>query len=213
MKKKIFLTLPIIVWVLFPLLTGCINLEKSYPEKKYFVLDASRDGEVVSSETGTVLAVRRFRISPQFEGKSLIYRLSDLRYESDFYNEFFVTPVSLITEEVQQWISGSGLFQHTVDSSSYLEPSHVLEGVITALYGDYRESTLPKAVLEIRFFLLHQVSEGYKIIFQKQYQREEPLNGKTPDDLVKGWNNALKNILTEFETDVKATITKIGHRG
>ena len=211
--KKLFFTLPAVIFVLFPFLTGCLNLERSYPEKKYFVLDASRDGEVESFQTGATLAVRRFQISPQFEGKSLIYRLSDSSYESDFYNEFFVPPVSLLTEEVHQWIRGSGLFQHTVDPSSYLEPSYILEGSITALYGDYRESTTPKAVLEIHFFLLHQVSESYKIIFQKQYRSEELLNGNTPDDLVKGWNNALKNMLTAFENDVRAAITSIGNRG
>lgn len=213
MKKKNFFTLPIVIFVLFPFLIGCINLERNYPDKKFFVLEASRDGEVVSSETGTVLAVRRFQISPQFEGKSLIYRLSDLRYESDFYNEFLVPPVSLLTDEVHEWIRESGLFQHTVDPSSYLDPLFILEGSITALYGDYRESASPKAVLEIHFFLIHQVSESYKIIFEKQYRREEPFKGDSPDDLVKGWNNAFQNILTAFENDAKAAITGIGQRG
>ncbi|MDR4505777.1 MAG: ABC-type transport auxiliary lipoprotein family protein [Candidatus Scalindua sp.] len=208
MKKKIFLTLPFVVCILFPLLTGCLSLEKSYLEKHYFVLDASRDGEAVSSGTGVVLSVRRFQISPQFEGKSLIYRLSDSSYETDFYNEFFVSPASLLTEEVRQWLRDSGLFQNIVDPSSYLDPSHVLEGSVTALYGDYRESTVPKAVLEIHFFLLRQVSERYELIFQKQYHREEPLKGNTPDDLVRGWNNAFENILAKFETDIKTTITK-----
>ncbi|GJQ60775.1 MAG: hypothetical protein D8M57_17125 [Candidatus Scalindua sp. AMX11] len=210
---KLFLTLPIAILVLLSLLTGCINIERSYPEKSYYVVNTSRDGAVLPAESGTVLAVRRFRISPQFEGKSLIYRLSDISYESDFYNEFFVPPVSLFTEEVHQWMIGAGLFQHIVDPSSYLEPSHVLEGAITALYGDYRESASPKAVLGIHFFLLHQVSGSYEIIFQRQYRREEPLEGNTSDDLVKGFNTGLKKILTQFETEVQTTITNIKNRG
>ncbi len=85
MKQKILLTLLFIgIFVLFPLLIGCLNLERSYPEKRYFILDVSRGEDISSPDTGTVLKVRRFRISSRYEGRGFVYRLADLNYESDF---------------------------------------------------------------------------------------------------------------------------------
>jgi len=210
MKQKILLTLLFIgIFVLFPLLIGCLNLERSYPGKRYFILDVSRGKDISSPDTETVLKVRRFRVSPQYEGKGFVYRLADLNYESDFYNEFFILPASLLTDEINQWLAGSGLFRHVVTPSSHLAPTHFLEGTVTALYGDYGVSTAPKAILEMQFFLLQETAASPKIIFQSQYHKEEPLKGNTPDALVKSWNKALNQILTEFETDLEENIHKI----
>ncbi len=208
MKQRILLTLFICIFATFPFLIGCLNLERSYPEKRYFILDVSRGADISSPDTGTVLTVRRFRISPQYEGKGFVYRLADLSYESDFYNEFFISPASLLTEEIRQRLAGSGLFRHVVTPSSHLDTAYVLEGAVTALYGDYGVSVAPKAILEMQFFLLDETSTSPKIIFQRQYRKEEPLKGNTPDALVKSWNEALKQILTEFETDLKENIHK-----
>ncbi len=204
--KKVFFVIYIFVFALLPFLNGCLNLERGYPEKRYFVLDVSRDKKNSNSSSGVAITVRRFSISPQYEGKGLIYKLSDLNYVSDFYNEFFVLPVSVLTEEVQQWMVGSGLYSSVVTPSSYIEPTQVLEGKVTALYGDYSEGTSHKAVLEIHLFLLNRVSDSYGINFQKRYRVEETLPTDTPDDLVKGWNRALKKILTEFEADLRLNI-------
>ena len=208
MKRKTLLKLTIGIFTLLFLSIGCINLERSYIEKHYFVLDSFPAENTSPPDTGKVLAVRRLRVSPKYEGKGLVYRLGELNYESDFYNEFFVSPVSMFTEEVRKRLAGSGLFKRVVDPSSLLASAYVLEGAVTVLYGDYRVSTAPKAVMEIQFLILQKTAGSPKIVLQRQYHKEEPLNGSTPDALVKSWNTALSQILTEFENDLKNTICK-----
>ena len=63
MKKKTLLIVIIGIFGMFPLMAGCINLEKGYPEKRYFTLDAAGDEIVSSPDTGKVLTVRRLRVS------------------------------------------------------------------------------------------------------------------------------------------------------
>jgi len=208
MKKKTLLIVIIGILGMFPFMSGCVNLEKGYPEKRYFILDASRDKDISSPDTGKDLTVRRFRVSPEYEGKGLVYRLEELSFESDFYNEFFVSPVSMFTEEIRKRLAGSGLFKHVVDPSSLLDSTYILEGAVTALYGDYRVKTVPKAVMEIQFFLLQETDSNPKVIFKSQYHREEPFKGNTPDGLIKSWNTAFNQILTEFENDLKEYISK-----
>ncbi len=206
--KKPLIIISVLTFVLFPLLTSCINLDKSYPGKRYFVLHASRDKDTSSHDTEKDLTVRRIRVVSKYEGKGLVYRLDELSYESDFYNEFFISPVSMFTEEIRKRLAGSGLFKLVVAPSSILDTTYILEGTVTSLYGDYRIKSAPKAVLAIQFFLLQETDNGPKIIFQNRYRKEEPLNDNTPDALVKSWNSVFNQILSEFESDLASNVLK-----
>src|SRR3990170_7150327 len=188
-------------WVLlFFTLTGCANFSKNYPERNYYILNASNKDQNSSPVSGTVLEVRRFEISPSFSGREFVYRIGDLSYESDFYNQFFRPPSLLTTDEVRKWFSESGLFKNVVDPSNNVEPDYTLEGNVSELYGDFRSSNTPKAVLGIQFFL---ISKNSKILFQNNYREEIVLNSNSPQDLANGWNEALEQILTALAGDLK----------
>ena len=194
---------PIAVLVAVAVLNGCAP-KKNYPERRYYVFDVSHPKEASSPPHDAVLSVRRFRVSPRYEGKGFVYRDGDLSYQSDFYNEFLISPGSLLTEEVRQWLVSSDLFQHVVDSSSHLEATYFLEGNVTALYGDYREAAAPTAVLDIQFFLINDVAARSEVVFQKEYREAVSLDGPSAKALVSGWNTALRQILTTLEQDLRA---------
>ena len=188
-------------------LDGCVSLSKSYPEKHYYALEAVRQGETVVSLPGTVLRIRKLRAAPAFEGKELVYRTSDGRYEEDFYNEWFVRPNVMLTQQVRNWLTATGLFQSVTDSSGPLPATHTLEGTVLALYGDYR-ATPAKAVLGLQFFLLLETSGEPDIILQREYRKEIELSEKSPDGLVNGCNSALELILTALDEDLNRTLQR-----
>jgi cholesterol transport system auxiliary component len=191
-------------WVLLSItLTGCATLEKNYPERNYYILNVSNEVRNSSLFSGTVLEVLRFEISPGFGGGEFVYRKSELSDESDFYNQFFRPPSLLITEEVRKWLSQSGMFMSVIDSSYNVESNYILQGNINELYGDFRSSDIPKAVMGIQFFLVDNLSGEPKIVFQNNYRKEVVLSSNSPEDLAKGWNEALQQILTAFESDLR----------
>ncbi|MBW2145566.1 MAG: hypothetical protein JRG73_00850 [Deltaproteobacteria bacterium] len=210
MEQRILSSLYVAAFALFFFFTGCLSVERSYPEKRYYIIDVPRRADVSPPETGAFLRIRKFRVSPLYEGKGFVYFKGNMGYESDFYNEFFISPGALLNEQVRQWLAGSGLFQYVVDSPSHVESTYILEGSVTALYGDYSESRSPKAVLEMRFYLIKDVSARSEIVFQKQYRQEIPLKGLSPEALVKGWNEALLKILIDFENDLREKALKAG---
>jgi len=179
-------------------------LNKNYPQRNYYILNVSNKDQNLSPVSGTVLEIRRFQISPAFAGTGFVYRKGDFNYESDFYNQFFRLPSLLITEEVRNWLSESGLFKYVVDSTNGVEADYILEGNINQLYGDFRAPNTPKAALGIQFVLIEEVSANPKIVFQNNYRREMALSSNSPEDLVKGWNEALQQILTALEKDLRA---------
>jgi cholesterol transport system auxiliary component len=186
------------------IIAGCVGVEKSYPDKHYFVLESRRAGALSNSKGSGVLQVASIRVSPRYEGRSFVYRRSDANFEADFYNQFLVAPGSLLSEEVRQAIAVSQLFQYVIGSTSSLEPTHVLEGTVNTLYGDFRDPSSPKAVLEMDFFLTKESPAKSEIVAQRRYAQAVAITGRTPEALIKGWNEALDAIMAALVADLKA---------
>jgi uncharacterized lipoprotein YmbA len=195
------------IWTGVALLTfaGCVSLSTNYPEKHYYALEAPRDDGPFSPVSHTLLKVRKFRISPSFEGKEFVYRISDARYEADFYNEWFVSPNAMLTQQVLNWLTEADVFQYVMDSAGPLSATHSLEGNVTALYGDYR-SAPSKAVLSLQVFLVHESSSPADILLHQEYRQEIELTEKSPEALVKGWNEALRLIVHALGEDLSRTL-------
>ena len=207
MRQKDLLTLTVAILALTFILSGCVS--RQYVERGSFALEVSR-GEAATSQTEAILRIRTLRVSPRYEGKRFVYRGESLSYETDFYNEFLTSPDTMITEEVRQWLADSGLFGHVVDFSGQVDPTHILEGTVTDLYGDFSEPTQPKAALQIEFFLSEDIAGQSKSVFKNRYRKEVRISRDSPEELIQGWNKALALILTDFEGDLKQIDLKPG---
>lgn len=191
-------------FLLLTFASGCINIERSYPDKNFFVLEVGRDEKVPPSHqtVNGILEVSELRISPRYQAQGFIYRISEASYESDFYNQFLIAPAALITEELRKGLARSRIFAYVINASSELRPTHRLEGIVNALYGDFRDSGAGRAVAEIEFFLTRQLPAGTEIIIAKRYSKSVPLSRRSPEALVKGWDEALEGILTSLIADL-----------
>ena len=191
--------------VLLALASGCVGIEKSYPDKRYFVLEVRQNVNSPTAPGKGILQVANIRVSPRYEDKGFVYRTSGSSYESDFYNQFLVSPAALLGEELRKGLAQSQIFRHVINSSSQLEPTHVLEGVVDALYGDFRDPGAPKAVLEMEFFLRKESASKAEIVTAKRYAKSVAVSGRSPEALVKGWNEALEAMLSALIADLKST--------
>jgi cholesterol transport system auxiliary component len=182
------------------LLGGC-SIKQPYAVKQSFVLHAPHPSPLPAARNGKILRLRGVQSLPRFEGKGLVHRRGDLVYESDFYNEFFTSPRSLLGEQIKEWLANSGLFENVVDGSSQISATQVLESLVKSLYGDLRGE--PKAVLSIEFTLLDYGKNRGTILFSRLYEAELPIPKRNAHELVKGWNQGLVEILQKFEQDLR----------
>ena len=194
------------VLALLILCCGCVSLERSYPDKRYFVIVVPESANRTSSAGNRILSVSNLRISPRYADKTFVYRISEAGYESDFYNQFLTSPDLMIGEEVRKGLAASQLFKYVVGPSNQLQPNYVLEGSVNALYGDFRNAKMSAAFLEIEFFLHNEDAANPGIVMQKRYLKSVPLSERSPEALVKGWNDALNEILTALAADLKAAL-------
>jgi cholesterol transport system auxiliary component len=189
--------------LLLVFLSGCVSLEKSYPDRRYFALELA-PGKTPNSTSDRILSVASLRISPRYADRSFVYRTSTAAYEADFYNQFLTAPDSMIAEELRKGLAASELFKYVVGPANPLQPNYVLEGSINALYGDFRDPNRPVAVLEIEVFLYNQDPAAAGVSLQKRYEKSVPLSEKSPEALVKGWDQALADVVAALVADLKA---------
>jgi ABC-type uncharacterized transport system auxiliary subunit len=203
--RKLFCKLGCASVALLIVIGGCINLERSYPDKHYFVLEVGALNAAPADRLRTgILEVSEIRVSPRYAEPNFVYRLSETGYESDFYNQFLIAPAAILTEETRKALAQSGVFEHVVSSSNQLPSNYRLQGNATALYGDFRNGAAPSAVVEVEFFLTRQASAPSEIVLAKRYSKSIPLSGRSPEALVKGWDEALATVLMSFLADVRA---------
>jgi cholesterol transport system auxiliary component len=165
----------ICVWILICSLGGCVSLERAYPDRRYFVIESPRGVASPNSNAAGVLLVTSLRVSPRYESKSFIYRRSDAGFEADYYNQFLVSPGAMLTEDVRRGLAEAQAAQYIVGTSSQLDPTHALEGTVDAFYGDFRDTSAPKAVLEMEFFLSKESPAKAEILMHKRYAKAIPL--------------------------------------
>lgn len=175
------------------------QLKQPFPEKHYFLIDCQRPGTLPPPNNGLVLTMRPFQVSPGYRDRGLVLRTDKQGWRTDFYNAFFVSPSAMVETVTEQWLGHAGLFSAVTPGASRLAPTHALEGVLTALYGDISGSEA-KAVIELELLLLDIRSSGSVIAARGEYSQAQPVASGDPDALVAGWNAGLASILTTFET-------------
>ncbi|HEU4346045.1 MAG TPA: hypothetical protein VFU31_31225, partial [Candidatus Binatia bacterium] len=202
---------PVKLWrapfLLLIFVSACVTVdfERSYPDKHYFALDVGWDEKNAAPDrtVNGVLEVSELRISPRYQGQSFVYRISEAGYESDFYNQFLIAPAALITEELRKGLAQSRIFAYVTNSASQLRATHRLEGTVNALYGDFRGGGGGRAVVELEVFLTKQSPTGTEVVMDKRYSRSVPIARRSPEALVKGWDESLRAIFTSLVGDLK----------
>jgi hypothetical protein len=79
---------------------------------------------------------------------------------------------------------------------------YALEAVVTELYGDFRPGRKPAAVMTIQFTLVDLTGPSPTVVLERFIGRRVDLPDATPDALVRGYSQALGQILEELSTQI-----------
>ncbi|HET9918172.1 MAG TPA: ABC-type transport auxiliary lipoprotein family protein [Candidatus Binatia bacterium] len=201
---KPFKMIPSAAALLIVLSSGCVSLERGYPDKRFYVLEVRTPPATSGPERDEILQVSPLRISPRYQDRSFVYRISDNGFESDFYNQFIAPPAGLISEEIRKGLISARIFKYVISASNSQAPSYVLEGTVNGIYGDFKNSNAPAAVIDLEFFLTSDLPAKPGILMQKRYVQSVPVSGRSPEALVKSWDLALEQILAALTADLSA---------
>jgi len=196
MKKNTIITL-VLFLVLFVM--GCNPGGSPAGQRQYFLMEVRREGQTSKPQENVVLMVRPFSLAPGYHAKELTYRTSDLQYESDYYNQFIIDVGQQVAEQTRVWLSQSGYFAHVVPPGSTINATHMLEGNITRLYGDFRDESNGQAFMRITFYLIDIIKRKPSIILSESFEEQAPTAEATAESLVEAYQHCLQQILARFE--------------
>src|SRR5262245_57240700 len=86
--------------------SGCL-LSRPAPVRNTYLLELNPGQPTSDTSLPGVLLVGGFEVAQPFAAKEMVYRFDEYRYDSDFYNEFFVAPRDMIGQRVLEWLQGA----------------------------------------------------------------------------------------------------------
>jgi len=184
-------------------LAGC-SLSRPSPVKDTYLLQASLPKQPVATPRPAALKVGTIAVAAPFRGKALVYREGDLKYETDFYNEFLVSPSAMLTESASAWLAADHVFQDVLPASANADGDYVLEGFVSEFYGDFREGARPVAVITVKFFLVDNRSSSGVPMWQTQLTQRAPISSRNAGALVGGFDSAWTAILADLTRQLES---------
>ena len=166
-----------------------------------WLVSPERAGPALKARTDFWLKVGAVSVAPPFDGKSLVYRISDQRYEKDFYNVYASIPSEMIANAERTWINQANIFSATVGQNNSFFPFYTLQATVNEFYGDYR--VRPEAIVSVEFFLsVTNGGKGNPLIGSNRYTKRIALKDNTPEALVLGQQQALAEIFKQYEAQL-----------
>ena len=184
-------------------LTACLRMSYQ-PRGEYLLNQNCPSFQNHSSKFKGVTLIEKTVVQSPFSGNNFIYRTDNENYLVDYYNLFLAPPAEQISPQINRCLAQAKLFDQTVDSAGITKPNYWLNTNLSEMYADYRDRSIPKAVLTIQFELYQESIEPNKTIkiFNKTYHEAIPLQKKNSESLVDACNEGLQESLRAFENDL-----------
>ena len=187
-------------------LAGC-SLTRPAPVKETYLLDPPGP-QAVAKPQPTSVRVGSINVAAPYRGRGLVYRASELRYETDYYQEFLIPPSTMLTELTARALERAKAFARVVPSNSPSAYDWELNGFVSALYIDIREETKPAADVAISFYLFAANRIQEMPVWTRDYQRRAPVSTSSAQAYATGLNAALGEIFADFTRDLAAAELK-----
>jgi len=177
---------------------------KTVPQPKTYLVQPAATPDATAARPPTEsVRIGGVRVAASYSGNALVYRVGEVEFVSDPYNQFVTEPGAMFADQIASWLNRAGPFRPVLPPESALPTRYVLDATITELFGDFRPAGAPRAVLAIQFTLLDEGRARPQLLLERLIERRVDLTKATPEALVQGYGVALSSILEELRTGLQ----------
>ena len=181
---------------------GC-SLSRPAPVKQQYLLDPPAPVAATKAQP-TSVRIGNVNVAAPFRGRSFVLREADLRYETDYYNEFLVPPATMLTELTGRALERSKAFSRVVPPGYSADADWVLDGFVSSLYGDERDGKKVSADVTVSYFLFQSGGGSGMPVWTRDYHKHVPLAAPTTEAYAAALNTAFGEIFAELARDLAA---------
>jgi len=183
------------------LVAGCSAVTREAPVRQTFLLEPKLPPAATQSQPGA-LRVGVVNVAAPYRGKAFVYRLGDLRFETDFYVEFLVPPAVMLSEQTARALATAKPFARIAGPGAAADAEWVLDGFADALYADTRNTAKPVAELSITYYLTPAGGTEQTPVWTHEYRRHSPMRDGSPVAYADALNAAFGEIVAELAQDL-----------
>jgi len=186
------------------LILAACSIGKPIPQPRTYVVEAPiAEGTSSAARRPESLRIGTVRVAAAYASIALVYRMDDVKLVSDPYSQFIAEPGAMLGDQMAAWLGRAGPFRTVAEPESTRPAYYVLEATVTELYGDFRPGRAPAAVLAVQFALIDQTGARPNAVLERAIARRVDLPRASPDALVRGYGDALAEILGELSTHLR----------
>lgn len=195
-----------LLWLML-VVQGCsvgVDLQRPAPVKQTYLLELDRVHQVAPGDAPT-LRLAPVRVAAGFEGRALVYRMAQGRFEADFYNQWFTSPRDQVFEMASQWFTRGGVFREVVPQNLATQADYRLDLLVTRLYVDMSDPARHVSRVGLQAYLSSRDIEGRSVLLSETLQATRPVvvvAGEAVGDAsarVAALTGALEDVLAELE--------------
>lgn len=187
-------------WILLflgVLLSGCTLLpEQPALDRAWFLLEIPEPDMAEGASVAVELA--SVRVAPIVAGKGLVYRIGPYRYESDFYNEWFLSPREHVEQILRERWTQEGAPVTLVPTARGRPDAVQIDVLVSALHGDFDGAGAGNATVGLRVFV-----QGDRQSRLWNLERRVPMVTRSPEALVAGLSSGMAELLAELERQLQ----------
>ena len=186
------------------LLIAACTLGTPAPQPTTYVVEPPPPAAPATSRHPQPLRMGNVRVAPAFAGTALVYRMGDVQFTPDFYHAFIAEPGPMLGALMAEWLDRAGPFRTVSQPGGAVAAPYLLEAVVTELYGDFRPGRVPAAVMTVQFTLVDLTGATPAVVLERFIGRRVDLEAASPEALVRGYGQALGQILGELSAQLTA---------
>ena len=183
-------------------LASC-SVTRPSPVKQTFLLDPPGPAAVAKTQPSS-LRMGTVTVGAPFRGRGFVSRESELRYETDFYNEFLVPPATMIAELTARALERAKAFAAVLPANSSADTDWILDAFVTSLYVDARDPGKMIADVEISYYLFRGEGGTGMPVWTQTYRQRAPLAATSAQAYAAALNVALAQVFADLARDLAA---------
>jgi len=160
-------------------------------------VDAARSG-------GSVLMVGRITTSEALQDSRIRYRAGSNEVGAYEYYRWVQRPATIVQDLLLDTLGASGRFRQVLDASSGASSDYLVHGRL----NEFAEIDGPGIQTRVSMRLEMEDRKTGAVVWEHDYSRDEPVNGKTMQEVVLSMEHNLQHVIGEAASAIEAAATR-----